>query len=194
MTRSLNHIFAILILIALTSPAVSEGQASHYLTLQVDSAPAEVQDAYLQLDEQTWAPLRRVSEHQWRGEFLLLPELYNAISKPEIRFLGRHGEEFQASEKARVKMASSSHSPSQLSTLLDEETLVVVSDHVVKETLVFQGSEGTVHHPRFQGSAFVLPAVQRNELVAIQALTREGSEVSFNLGLDVDLAELEESP
>jgi hypothetical protein len=133
-----------------------------------------------------------VSGDEWNGEFLLLPGLYNRVSQPKIRFLGIHGQVLPVGDNVGVQMASSAHTPSQLSALLDQDVLVVVSDDVVKRTLVLQEPDGVLQSPRFVGSAFTLPAPKNGELAAIHALTYDGLSVGFNLGFDVNLADLEE--
>ena len=188
--RKLKYLIAILFL---ALPALAQVESADYMTVLVEKVPATAQDAFLKLDEDTWVPLERTSDTEFRGEFLLLPGLYDDVAQPDIRFLDLHGREFSLDEGVDVRITSSNHGLRDLQAILDEEVEVVVSGDVVKQTLVLEDTDGTLIYPRFEGSAFTLPAIGLGEIATVHAQRNNGSKVSYALGRDVDLAELEES-
>jgi hypothetical protein len=188
--KNLQFLIAVLFL---ALPAFAQEDSAAYMTVRLEQVPASVQDAYMNLDEKTWVPLERVSEHEWKGGYLLLPGLYDKIAQPEIRFLDLHGLESSIDERTNVQVMSSTHRFSDLQAILDDGVEVVVSGDVVKDTLVLEDVDGTLRYPQFRGSAFTLPAIESKEVATIHVRTDSGTKVSYAFGMDVDLADLEES-
>lgn len=177
----------------LALPALAQAESADYMTVHLDDVPATAEDAFLKLDKETWVPLERVSEDQFTGEFLLLSGLYDEVAQPDIRFLDLHGREFTVEEGVKVRITSSTHELHELETVLRENVDVVVSGDIVKQTVVLEDVDGTLLYPRFEGSAFTLPAIGVGQIATVHAKRNNGSAVSYAFGRDVDLAELEES-
>jgi hypothetical protein len=177
----------------LALPALAQVESAAYMTVRLDDVPATAQDAFLQLDVDTWVPLDRVSEDEFTGEFLLLSGLYDKIAQPDIRFLDLHGREFSVEEGVKVQISSSNHSLTNLQAILNDDVDVVVSGDVMKQTVVLEDTDGTLLYPRFEGSAFTLPAIGLGQIATVHAQRNNGSKVSYAFGRDVDIAELEDA-
>lgn len=185
-----TFIFALLLL---ALPAVADGvESADYMTVKVDSVPADVRDVYMALGPDTWVSLDRVSEHQWTGEFLFLSGLYNSVTHPEVHLLGMHGLDSPAGPGVKVQIISSAHPMDQLQGMFNDSIDVVVSNDVIKESLALEDSEGALHQPQFRGSAFRLPAIDRGDIAVIRVQRDDGSNVKYAFGRDVDLAEIED--
>ncbi len=188
MRKLATHLIALLFL---GLPAVAQVNDADFMTVHLSNVPATVHDAFLELDEDTWVPLERVSNDQFEGEFLLLSGLYDRIAQPDIRFLDLHGREFPLDEGVDVRITSSTHELQQLQGILSNEVEVVVAGEIVKDTLVLEDVDGALLYPRFTGSSFTLPAIGLGEIATVHAKRNNGSRIKFAFGRDVDIAELE---